>query len=100
MTILPGAQLPPRLVPASGDICPTRASGEDHGNTSEERSQNAAGPLLVQVGEKEYIMKPEIDLPEISIESALEEESELIEYMKRQRINNAKDAERKNAEHA
>ena len=40
----------------------------------------------VQVGEKEFVMRPEIDLPEISIESALEEERELAEYMTKLRL--------------
>lgn len=42
--------------------------------------------MAVQVGEKEFVMKPEIDLPEISIESALEEEAELAEYLAQMRL--------------
>ena len=42
----------------------------------------------IQVGQaehKEYVMRPDVDLPEVSLESALDEEEELKAYMKAQR---------------
>ena len=50
--------------------------------------QNFGATMAVQVGkaeDKEYVMRPDVDLPEADLQSALDEEEELKAYMRKMR---------------